>query len=116
MISDFTDYNFIDIVNKEARGIYENCDLGETKNILGEYIITRKRTLVNNDRFYIPKNLIDYFDNATVYFKITEEEAKQYKRLNYLKFFNIILGQLIILTLILLKIPNLLTKKSNLMS
>ena len=71
---------------------FMRTDLGETKNILGEYIITRKRTLVNNDRFYIPKNLVDYFDNATVYFKITEEEAKQYKRLNYLKFFNIILG------------------------
>ena len=32
MTSDFTDYNFIDIVNKEARGIYEKCD-GETKKI-----------------------------------------------------------------------------------
>ena|SRR5688572_9986359 len=92
MINDFTDYNFIDIVNKEARGIYENCDLGETKNILGEYIITRKGTRVNNDRFYIPKYLVDYFDSNTVCFKITEQEAKQYKRLNYLKFFKIIFG------------------------
>jgi hypothetical protein len=31
MTSDFTDYNFIDIVNKEARGIYEKYDLGETR-------------------------------------------------------------------------------------
>jgi hypothetical protein len=92
MTSDFTEYNFIDIVNKEARGIYENCDLGETKGISGEYIVTQKGTLADNDRFYIPKNLVDYFDITTVYFKITEEEAKQYKRLNYLKFFNIILG------------------------
>jgi hypothetical protein len=91
MTNDSSDYNFIDIVNKEARGIYETCDLGETKNMSGEYIITQKGTHVNNDKFHIPKNLVDYFDSATVYFKITDEEAKQYKRLNYLKFFNIIL-------------------------
>ena len=35
MTSNFTDYNFIDIVNKETRGTYEKCDLGETKDILG---------------------------------------------------------------------------------
>lgn len=92
MTSDFTEYNFIDIVNKEARGIYESCDLGETKDISGEYIVTQKGTHPYNDRFYIPKNLVDYFDSATVYFKITEEEAKQYKKINCLKFVNIIDG------------------------
>ena len=52
------------------------------QDISGKYIVTQKGTHTDNDRFYIPKNLVDYFDSATVYFKITEEEAKQYKRLN----------------------------------
>ncbi len=42
MTSDFTEFNFIDIVNKEARGFYETCDLGETKDISGEYIVTKR--------------------------------------------------------------------------
>ena len=92
MTSDFTEFNFIDIVNKKARGFYETCDLGETKGISGEYIVTQKGSRADNNRFYIPKNLVDFFDSTTVYFKITEEEAKQYKRLNHLKFFSIILG------------------------
>ena len=87
MTSDFTEYNFIDIVNKEARGIYESCDFGETKDISGEYIVTQKGTRGDNDRFYIPKNLVDYFDSATVYFKITEEEAKQYKKIKLSQIF-----------------------------
>jgi hypothetical protein len=87
MTRDFTEYNFIDIVNKEARGIYESCYLGETKDISGEYIVTQKGTRADNDRFYIPKNLIDYFDSATVYFKITEEEAKQYKKIKLSQIF-----------------------------
>ena len=46
MTSNFTDYNFIDIVNKETRGTYEKCDLGETKDILGEYIITQLEKVI----------------------------------------------------------------------
>ncbi|HJU59373.1 MAG TPA: hypothetical protein VJ583_06465 [Nitrososphaeraceae archaeon] len=109
MTSDFTEFNFIDIVNKEARGFYETCDLGETKDISGKYIVSQKWTRADNDRFYIPKNLVDYFDSTTVYFKITEEEAKQYKRLNHLKFFSIILGLVNSLTSILKKCHNLLS-------
>ena len=79
MSSDSIDYNPGDIIKKEARGIGE-ADLGEVQEISGEYIITQKGTRAVNDRFYIPKNLVDYFDSTTVYFKITEEEAKQYKK------------------------------------
>ena len=49
MTSDFNDYNFIDIVNKEARGIYEKCDLYETKNISGKSIVTQKGTHADKD-------------------------------------------------------------------
>ena len=74
-----TDYNSEEIVKKEARGLGDDTDFGEVQEILGEYIITQKGN-VAKDRFYIPKNLVEKFDGDTVYFKITKDEAKQYKR------------------------------------
>ena len=66
-----------------SRGIWLNfnivIDFGEVQEILGEYIITKKGN-VGKDIFHIPKNLIERFDGDTVYFKITKDEAKQYKR------------------------------------
>ena len=73
------DYNSEDIIKKEARGLGDDTDFGEVQEILGEYIITQKGN-VAKDRFYIPKNLVERFDGDTVYFKITKDEAKQYKR------------------------------------
>ena len=74
-----TDYNPEDIIKKEARGLGDDTDFGEVQEILGEYIITQKGN-VAKDRFYIPKNLVERFDGDTVYFKITKDEAKEYKR------------------------------------
>ena len=73
------DYNSEDIIKKEARGLGDDTDFGEVQEILGEYIITQKGN-VAKDRFYIPKTLVERFDGETVYFKITKDEAKQYKR------------------------------------
>ena len=77
--SNSRDYNSEEIIKKEARGLGYDTDFGEVQEILGEYIITQKGT-VDKERYYIPKNLIERFDGDTVYFKITKEEAKQYKR------------------------------------
>lgn len=66
------------IIKREAKG-FENTDLGEVQEVSREYIITQKGTLYK-EKFYIPKNLVDRFDGTTVYFKLTEEEAKQYKK------------------------------------
>ena len=74
-----TDYNPEDIIKKEARGLGDDTDFGEVQEILGEYIITQKGN-VAKDRFYIPKNLVERFDGNTLYFKITKDEAKEYKR------------------------------------
>ncbi|HSF49452.1 MAG TPA: hypothetical protein VLA74_01720 [Nitrososphaeraceae archaeon] len=73
------DYNFEEIVKKEARGLGDDTDFGEVQEILGEHIITQKGT-VDKERYHIPRNLIERFDGNTVYFKITKDEAKQYKR------------------------------------
>ncbi|HYY70823.1 MAG TPA: hypothetical protein VE595_00300 [Nitrososphaeraceae archaeon] len=44
-----------------------------------DYIVTEKGT-VEKERFYFRKNLFDRYDGHDVWFKITEEEAKQYKK------------------------------------
>jgi hypothetical protein len=44
-----------------------------------EYIVMQKGIL-DKDKYYIPKNLIERYDDGTVYFKITKDESKQYKR------------------------------------
>jgi len=49
------------------------------KDVLDKYVITEKGT-IDKDVFYIPKNLVDHFDGSTVFFTVTEEEVKQYKR------------------------------------
>jgi hypothetical protein len=35
---------------------------------------------MDKDKYYIPKNLVDRFEDGTVYFRLTAaEQAKQYK-------------------------------------
>ena len=72
-------YNPEDVLKKEARGIEDNAHLGEVQEINPEYIVTQKGTLVV-DKFYIPKGLVEHFDNNTVLLKITEEDANKYKK------------------------------------
>jgi hypothetical protein len=74
-----TIYNPESIIKKEARGLGDDADFGEVQEVGIEYIVTQKGT-VDKDVFYIPKNLVDHFDGSTVFFTVTEEEVKQYKR------------------------------------
>ena len=76
--SESTAFNPEEIIKKEARGLGD-ADFGEVQQVKGEFIVTQKGT-VDKDVFYIPKNLVDHFDGSTVFFTVTEEEAKQYKR------------------------------------
>ena len=78
MSSNSTMYNLEDIIKKEARGLGEDTDFGEVQEVGVEYIVTQKGIL-DKDKYYIPKNLIDRFEDGVVYFSITNEEAKQYK-------------------------------------
>ena len=78
MSSNSTIYNPEDIIKKEARGLGENADLGEVQEVGVEYIVTQKGIL-DKDKYYIPKNLVDRFEDGIVYFSVTNEEAKQYK-------------------------------------
>jgi hypothetical protein len=78
-----TAFNPEEIIKKEARGLGD-ADLGEVQEVTGEFIVTQEGT-IDKDVFYIPKNLVDHFDGSTVFFTVTEEEVKQYKRETLLK-------------------------------
>jgi hypothetical protein len=67
-----------EIIKKEARGLGD-ADLGEVQEVTGEFIVTQKGT-VDKDVYYISKNLVDHFDGSTVFFTVTKEEVKQYKK------------------------------------
>ena len=73
-----TTFNPQEIIKKKARGL-GIADFGEVQQVTGEFIVTEKGT-VDKDIFYNPKILVDHFDGSTVFFTVTEEEAKQYKR------------------------------------
>ena len=73
-----TVYNPDDIIKKEARGLSDDTDFGEVQEIGIDHIVTQKGVL-DKDKYYIPKNLVDRFEDGIVYFRVTAEQAKQYK-------------------------------------
>jgi hypothetical protein len=54
-------------------------ELGEIQEIGIDFVITQKG-IINKELFYIPKHFVERFDGIHVWFKITEEEAKQYNQ------------------------------------
>ena len=70
--------NWDEIVKKEARGI-NDYDLGEVHEVEPEIVVT-KRGLVDKDKFYLPKSLVERFDGDKVWFSITKEDAQNYKK------------------------------------
>jgi hypothetical protein len=70
--------NWDEIIKKEARGI-DDYDLGAVQEIQSDVVVTQKGVL-DKDKFYLPKNVVDRFDGHNVWFKITKEEAETYRR------------------------------------
>lgn len=69
------------LITKKAKGI-DNIDLGEIQNITTEYIITIKTDSVlnkNKDKIFIPRNLVERWDEDNVWFQVTEEEIESFK-------------------------------------
>ena len=73
-----TPFNPEEIIEKEARGLGD-ADLREVQKVKGEFIVTQIGT-IDKEQYFIPMNLIDHFDGSTLYFTVSKEEAKQYKR------------------------------------
>jgi hypothetical protein len=70
-------FNPDEIIKKQARGS-DGSDLGEIKDINHDYVITEEG-IIDKDRFRIPIKSIIHVDGVYVWFRMTEDEAKQYK-------------------------------------
>jgi uncharacterized protein (TIGR02271 family) len=63
-----------DVIKKEARGSNDE-DLGEVHEVGEDYILVQ-RGLINKDKFYIPKDMVESYNGDVLRFKISEEDAK----------------------------------------
>jgi hypothetical protein len=70
--------NWDDIVKKEACGI-NDYDLGEVYEVEPEIVVTKKG-VVDKDKFYLPKKLVERYDGHKVFFSITKEDAQNYRK------------------------------------
>jgi hypothetical protein len=70
--------NWDEIIKKEARGI-EDYDLGEIHAVESDTVVTKKG-IVDKDKFYLPKNLVESYDGDRLVFRVTKEEAQTYRK------------------------------------
>ena len=78
MESDSKDIPWNEIIKKEAVGI-NNEDLGKVQEV-GSVSILTKKGFLNTEFFDIPKDLIERYDGDKVYFKINEEQARNFSK------------------------------------
>jgi stress response protein YsnF len=74
MSSSSSAIDWSDVIKKEARGRNDE-DLGEVQEV-GENYVLVQRGMINKDKFYIPRNLVESYDGDVLRFSITEEDAK----------------------------------------
>jgi uncharacterized protein (TIGR02271 family) len=74
MVSKFDEIPWNEIIKKEARGI-DDADFGEIQSVDPEYVLTQKG-MIDKEFFSFPKNLAQGYDGDIVWFKVTEEEAR----------------------------------------
>jgi hypothetical protein len=72
------DISWDEVLKKEARGVGD-YDLGEVDEVQSDVVVTKKG-IVDKDKFYLPKNLAERYDGHKIWFKISKEEAQQYRR------------------------------------
>ncbi|MGB8101662.1 MAG: hypothetical protein WCE96_08295 [Nitrososphaeraceae archaeon] len=70
--------NWDEVIKKEARGT-EDYDLGEVYEIQADTVVTKKGVL-DKDKFYLPKNLVEAYDGHKLRFSVTKEEAQTFRR------------------------------------
>jgi len=58
--------NWDDILKKEARGM-NDYDLGEVHEVEPAIVVTKKG-VVDKDKFYLPKSLVERFDGQSLVF------------------------------------------------
>ncbi|MGA7976724.1 MAG: hypothetical protein WB975_05780 [Nitrososphaeraceae archaeon] len=78
MVALSSNINWDEVIDKKARGI-KDYDLGEVHEIEADMVITKKGVL-DKDKFYLPKNLVEAYDGHKLRFRVTKEEAQTYRR------------------------------------
>jgi uncharacterized protein (TIGR02271 family) len=73
-VSKFDEIPWNEIIKKEARGI-DDADFGKIQSVDPEYVLTQKG-IIDKEFFSFPKNLVQGYDGDRVWFKVTEEEAR----------------------------------------
>jgi len=73
-MSNSNNIDWDDVIKKEARGS-DDEDLGEVKEIDGDYVLVQKG-LINKEKFYIPKNMAESYDGNVLRFNISKEEVR----------------------------------------
>ena len=71
--------DWTDVIKKEARGVSEDTDLGEVQEVESNYVVTQKG-LLNKQKYYIPKYLVEGYDGDTLYFNVTEAQFREFAR------------------------------------
>ena len=63
-----------DVLKKEARGT-DDSDFGEVQEV-GPNYVTTQRGIVNKDKFYIPKYMVEGYDGDTLWFNAREGDLQ----------------------------------------
>jgi uncharacterized protein (TIGR02271 family) len=63
-----------DVIKKEARGSGDE-DLGEVQEVGQDYVLVQ-RGMINKEKFYIPKDMVESYDGDVLRFSISEDDAK----------------------------------------
>jgi uncharacterized protein (TIGR02271 family) len=74
MSSSSSSIDWSDVIKKEARGSNDE-DLGEVQEVGQDYVLVQ-RGMINKDKFYIPKDVVESYDGDVLRFSISEEDAK----------------------------------------
>ena len=69
--------NWDELIHKKARGI-DDYDLGEVQ--VKDNIIITQKGIIDKDKFYLTKRLVDRFDGLYLWFNVTEAEAQEFRK------------------------------------
>jgi len=67
------------VIKKEARGAVDDSDFGEVQELGQNYVLTQKG-MMNKEKFYIPKYLVQGFDGDTLWFNASESDLRGWER------------------------------------
>ena len=66
--------NWEEVIDKKARGT-DDRDLGEVVEVQDNVVVTQKG-IIDKDKFYLTKRLVDRFDGLYLWFNLTEAEVR----------------------------------------